>query len=90
MTLYRLPDNLGGREVDCTLYEKDGNTWLWFSLDGTWMVHVREEALTKVVPPLPPEPADGTDWLADTIVFSRRDGWHATRGEQRWYSTDGD
>jgi hypothetical protein len=43
MTLYRLPDTMGGREVDCTLYEKEGNTWLWFSLHGEWMVHVRSE-----------------------------------------------
>lgn len=77
MTLYRLPDNLGGREVECTLYEQDGNTWLWFSLDGKWMIHTREEALTKVSPPLPPEPPVG--------AILAGGGCHWLHGARGWF-----
>lgn len=83
MTQYKLPDQLGGGEVDAVEYDKDGQTWIWFPI-GEWMMHCRSDALTKVEPPLPPEPPIGTVMLdKDGDVWQRDNetsdyGWVGT------------
>jgi hypothetical protein len=94
MTIYRLPDTLGGAECEIVSDHIPGYpSYVAVAVDKGRSVIVPSDWLTEVRPKLPPEPPDdSTVRIAETRphVYHRDDHGGDSRAAYRWYVPGGD
>lgn len=89
MTRYRLPDALGGGEVDVLhgFARDDGR--LDCDVVGVGVITVPARALVEVKPPLPDEPAHPTPGNLSYFVDRYGVAWHNSIHHDQWQSSGG-